>query len=80
MESLTPWEEHVSRVRGHELVELRYHWGEAYDIAWSRGMFRATRLDNRAAVNATTAAGLWEAIRDDYTAKPVPRDATTDPS
>jgi hypothetical protein len=43
-------------------------------------MFRATRLDNRAAVNATTAAGLWEAIRDDYTAKPVPRDATTDPS
>jgi hypothetical protein len=23
--------------------------------------------------NPTTAAGLWEAIRDDYTAKPVPR-------
>jgi hypothetical protein len=74
MEPLTPWEEHLPRVRRHEIAELRCHWGDVYDITWSGGVFRATRLDNRAAVNATTAADLWEAIRDDYAAKPVPRD------
>lgn len=74
MESLTPWEEHLARVRGHELLELRDHWDEFYDITWSCGMFRATRLDNRAAVSAPTASALWEAMRDDYSAKPVPRE------
>lgn len=68
-----PWEEHLPRVRRHEIAKLRCRWGDVYDITWSGGMFRATRMDNRAAVNATTAGSLWEAIRDDYAAKPVPR-------
>jgi hypothetical protein len=61
--------------RNHtELLKLRYHWSEAYEItvgyphAW-----RAERRDNRAPLTADSAAVLRELIVADYTRKPVPR-------
>jgi hypothetical protein len=70
--STTPWEDHLARQRGHELCELSDHWGEAYEITWASGMFRAERRDNQAATWAATADELRALMRDDYLAKPVP--------
>jgi len=55
-----------------ELEELRWHWGSAYEIARTLGMFRAVRRDNGAAVTAPTVARLLAEIGADYTARPVP--------
>ena len=44
-------EEHRARVRGRELVDLRWHWDEAYEITWD-GRFRARRLDGSGSVDA----------------------------
>lgn len=57
-----------------ELEHLRWHWGEAYEITRTLGMFRAVRRDNGAAVAAPTAFRLLAEISADYTARPVPRD------
>lgn len=56
-----------------ELAYLRWHWGSAYRITGSGSAWTATRKDNRHVVTATSAAGLLDAIRDDYAASPVPR-------
>ena len=58
-------EEHRARVRGRELVNLRWHWDEAYEITWD-GRFRARRLDGSGSVDAATAFELNELLRDDY--------------
>ena len=58
-------EEHQARVRGRELVDLRWHWDEAYEITWD-GRFRARRLDGTGSVDAETAFELNELLRDDY--------------
>lgn len=71
--TVTPLEEHEQRQRGHELADLRYHWGEAYVITWQDGRFTAARMDDHRVIPAATAAGLFEALRRDYAEQPVPR-------
>jgi len=58
-----------------ELDELRFHWGDAYDIAVADGVFTATRRDGRGGRLADpSSGGLLRQIRADYAAMPVPRD------
>ncbi|HEV2370726.1 MAG TPA: hypothetical protein VGS19_01040 [Streptosporangiaceae bacterium] len=73
-----PLQEHQARVRGQQIENLRWHWGEAYKITWAEGAFRATRRDTGAEVSAGTAAEVHQLIRDDYSANPVPRDVAAD--
>ncbi len=49
-----------------DLACLRWHWGEAYEITRTFGMYRAVRRDNGAAVTAPTAAKLLTEIGADY--------------
>jgi len=55
-----------------QLAELRWHWGEAYAIAWT-GAFRAVRRDSGSVLTAGSAEGLRMLIRADYGHRPVPR-------
>jgi len=58
------------------LAELRWGWGEAYRIGWDsvRGWW-ANRRDNLGGdLTADDPDNLWQAIREDYDLKPVPRD------
>jgi hypothetical protein len=71
---MTPLEEHLARLRGHDLAELSHHWGDAYAFRWESGQFHAKRRDNGAEVHTRTAADMWRAVRADYEALPVPRD------
>ena len=58
-----------------ELDELRFHWGDAYDIAVAGGVFTALRRDGRGGRLADPSPrGLFRQIRADYAAMPVPRD------
>jgi len=58
-----------------ELDELRYNWGEAYDIAADGGMCTATRRDGKGGTLADPfPEGLRLRIVADYGADPVPRD------
>jgi hypothetical protein len=66
--------DHEARMRGIQLADLFWHWGSAYRITWdARTGFRAARRDNGAAISTPTGADLFEEIRVDYTARPVPR-------
>jgi hypothetical protein len=58
-----------------ELDELRFHWGDAYDITVARGgVFTAMRRDGRGERLADPSPeGLLRQIRADYAAQPVPR-------
>jgi hypothetical protein len=64
--------DYVSRLRGKELADLRWHWDEAYEITWD-GRFRAKRLDDGGEVEADTAAELNELIIRNYSERRVPR-------
>lgn len=55
-----------------QLVDLRWHWGDAYEINWC-GAFRGVRRDNGLALKAASADELRVLIRSDYTRRPVPR-------
>lgn len=58
------------------LDELRWHWGGAYLIDYPEpGVWMAQRRDDRSTLRADSAAGLFEAIRADYAAHPVSRQA-----
>jgi hypothetical protein len=58
-----------------ELEEVRYHWGEAYDVTAGSGEFTAQRRDGKGAkLTDPAAGGLLRQIRADYQADPVPRD------
>ncbi len=61
-----------------DLDELRFHWGEAYDITLvGGGEWTARRRDGRGGTLASPLpAGLLLLIRADYAALPVPRDPT----
>lgn len=59
-------------------INLRWlirNWGSAYRITGSGGTWRAVRRDGLGEVTATSAVRLRDAIRDDYAACEVPRDA-----
>ena len=64
--------DHLSRLRGQELADLRWHWDEAYEITWD-GKFRAKRLDDGGELEADTAAELKELIIRNYSERRVPR-------
>ena len=64
--------DYLSRLRGQELADLRWHWDEAYDITWD-GKFRAKRLDDGGELEAGTAAELRELIIRNYSERRVPR-------
>jgi hypothetical protein len=64
------------RQRERDLTDLKYHWGEAYDIRWESGEtggWVARRRDTGEPVRAATAADLDTAMFKDYNAEPVPR-------
>jgi hypothetical protein len=56
-----------------ELGELRFHWGSAYRLSCEAGIWTAARLDTGASLTAPSSGELWELIRKDYAANPVPR-------
>lgn len=58
--------------RGMQLADLRWHWGDAYEINWS-GAFRGFLRDNGLRLEAASADELRALIRSDYTRRPVPR-------
>jgi hypothetical protein len=62
----------VAQFRGQDIADLRWHWGEAYDITWD-GRFRAVRQDGGGSLDAGTAQELHALIRSDYIRCPVPR-------
>lgn len=76
----TALDDYALRLRGHRLAELRWHWGEAYEINCDGAQFDAKRRDNGAALKAETITELWDKIRDDYSASPVARDVCGSPS
>jgi hypothetical protein len=53
--------------------DLHHHWGSAYIIAGSNGVWVATRRDDGATLHAGSAAELLGKIREDYAARPVAR-------
>jgi hypothetical protein len=53
---------------------LEHHWGEAYKISWSNGMFRAQRRDDSQVVSADTPELLTDRIRQNYDDRSVPRE------
>ena len=59
----------------HTIKELRWRWGEAYDINWDwqSKVYRACRRDDGTALEHTDSEGLWQLIRRDYAANPVAR-------
>jgi hypothetical protein len=63
----------VSASSDAALADLRWHWGEAYEITEACGVWRAVRLDNQRAVVATEAEELRDLITADYARQPVPR-------
>ena len=63
--------------RGMGLADLRWHWGDAYEITWA-GEFRAVRRDNCLVLQAASADELRTLIRSDYTRRPVPRRSRRD--
>jgi hypothetical protein len=59
--------------RHADLAYLGWHWGQAYEISYRLGQYRAVRRDDGAMVRADSAGDLLDAIRADYAARPVPR-------
>ncbi len=63
-----------------ETAELRYHWGEAYQLAVWGGGWRAKRRDGKGGwILAEDPEALYEAIRADYQRDPVSRDVGSSP-
>lgn len=55
------------------LADLIWHWGQAYEITYRLGQYRAVRRDDGSTVRADSAGDLLDAIREDYRQRPVPR-------
>jgi hypothetical protein len=75
-EAAAPQAAQSKTIADHELDALRFGWGEAYTIAYSpEDGWRAKRRDSLGGdITADCPSELWQAIRSDYTLKPVPRD------
>jgi hypothetical protein len=69
------WGHEQERRRGAELADLRHHWSSAYAITYDRGQWIAARNDTGEALTASSAEELLGKIREDYRARPVPRDS-----
>lgn len=58
----------------YELEELRFHWGEAYEINYDEHVWHARRRDGRGGLLAGVKPDeLYREIRADYALRPVPR-------
>jgi hypothetical protein len=55
------------------LDDLRWHWGDAYEITEALGVWRAVRRDNQVALIASGPGELRDLIVTDYNRRPVPR-------
>lgn len=64
----------IARLRERDMQALAWHWGDAYEFTWARGTYIATRRDNQRSLTSTSVTWLWELVRADYQAKPVPRE------
>jgi len=53
------------------LADLRWHWGEAYEISEALGVWRAVRLDNGLTLVAIDPEELRALVVRDYTSRPV---------
>lgn len=61
------------------LQSLAWHWEGAYAVSRPEpGVWLAQRLDTRGMLRADSAEGLRDAIKADYTARPVPREGVRD--
>jgi hypothetical protein len=56
------------------LDHLRWHWGDAYEIGVTAGLWTAGRRDGRGTLQEDSPERLRDAILRDYRALPVPRD------
>ena len=64
---------HPGQVTEVELDDLRWHWGDAYEITEAVGVWRAVRLDNQITLVASSAVELRNLIIEDYSRRPVAR-------
>lgn len=55
------------------LADLRWNWGDAYEITEAVGVWRAVRLDNQRTLVASDAGELRDLILADYANRPVRR-------
>jgi hypothetical protein len=69
-----PWDDFLARQRGSQIADLRWHWGEAYEIGWTDGKFTAERRDDGDLLTASSAEELYERIAADYRNRPVSRE------
>jgi hypothetical protein len=53
---------------------LRWHWGDAYEIGVTAGLWTADRRDGRGKLEEDSPEALRKAILADYQADPVPRE------
>lgn len=73
------WSDYVRRVRGRELADLRWHWGDAYEFSWAAGLYQARRRDTGDLLACSGVRGLLGLVRADYVAKPVSCEAQPAP-
>lgn len=57
----------------HQLELLRWHWSSGYAIALDNNGWRAERRDDGTVLTEDTAERLLRLIREDFAARPVPR-------
>jgi hypothetical protein len=67
-------DDYETRQRDHDLAEIRYHYGRAYEVGWEDGTFWFRRRDNGGTLQCSTAAALLAEIRADYGVMPVSRE------
>jgi hypothetical protein len=54
------------------LDDLRWHWGDAYEISEALGVWRGVRRDNQVALIASSPGELRDLVVADYDRRPVP--------
>ena len=64
---------HPGQATRSVLDDLRWHWGDAYEITEAIGVWRAVRLDNQVSLIASDGVDLRDLIVDDYSRHPVDR-------
>ncbi len=64
---------HPGHLTETELSDLRWHWGDAYEISEAIGVWRAVRRDNLVTLVASGAGELRDLMVADYSRRPVAR-------
>jgi hypothetical protein len=66
------WRQFFARLHERDLAALRIHAGEAYEITYGDGRYRATRRESGRVFTSASAAWLWELLTADQQSKPAP--------